>query len=114
MKKVSTVVTDFDIEGYHNYPQAPEKKDFLKWPHRHLFRIRVFYSVKELNREKEIFIQEDLIKEYLSESYGVPCSFGTMSCEHIANDILEFSETDGAYRVEVYEDGRGGAIVELK
>ena len=108
-----TVILDFDIEGLHWWDQAPEQVEFLKWPHRHLFQIRVGYDVSHGDREKEIFIQTDLIKEYLHESYGYPCFFEGMSCEHIAQDILEFIKEDGGYFVEVFEDSKGGARVEL-
>lgn len=109
----TTVVTDFDIEGFHRYPKAPEKVAFLENKHRHLFKIRVHFKVKKMDREKEIFIQEGYLKEYLNESYGFPCQFGAMSCEMIAEEMLQFAKEDGAYKVEVYEDARGGAIVEL-
>lgn len=109
----STVITDFEVEGFHFYPNAPEKVSFLKSRHRHLFRIKVYYKVTDLDREKEIFIQQDYLKQYLNESYGTPCEFENMSCEMIAKEMLEFSVDDGAYKVEVFEDGKGGASVEL-
>jgi hypothetical protein len=112
-KLVKTVIIDFDIVGFHYYPEAPEKVDFLRHPHRHLFRIRVGYNVQDSNREKEIFIQQDLLTEYLHEAYGYPCIFNNMSCEMIAEDLLYFAQVDDAVWVEVYEDGRGGARVEL-
>lgn len=111
MKK--TVILDFDVEGFHEYPNAPKKVEFLSYTHRHIFQIRAGYSVKDMNREKEIFIQQDFLKDYLFESYGSPCQFGSMSCEMIANEILMFATEDGCEWVEVFEDGKGGARVEL-
>jgi hypothetical protein len=113
MATKNTVVIDFDIEGFHHYPNAPVKVAFLRHNHRHLFNVRVHYKVLGLDREKEIFIQEAYIKEYLNESFGVPCQFGAMSCEMIAQEIIDFGKEDGITKVEVYEDGKGGAIVEL-
>ena len=66
-----------------------------------------------MDREKEIFIQTDFLKEYLYESYGNPCQFGGMSCEMIAKEIFEFGKVDGIVSVEVLEDNKGGAIVEV-
>lgn len=109
---IKTVIVDFDIVGFHHYPGAPEKVDFLSHNHRHLFRIRAGYTVKDLNREKEIFIQQDVLTEYLIETYGYPCVFDAMSCEMIASDLLSFGQEDGLVWVEVFEDGRGGARVE--
>jgi len=107
------VVIDFDIEGYHYFPGAPEEVDFLQHNHRHLFRIRAHYRVSDSNREKEIFIEERRIKKYLENKYGNPCLFGMMSCEMIAEDILNENNPDGVDMVEVYEDGRGGSIVSI-
>ena len=101
------VLTNFEIEGFHYYPNAPKKVDFLKHNHRHIFTIKIGYSVKDLNRELEIFIMQDYVKDYLNETFGVPCNFKNMSCEMIAFEILEFSESDGAKFVEVLEDGKG-------
>lgn len=111
--RTTTVVIDFEVEGFHHYPNAPKKVDFLSHNHRHLFQVKVHYRVKNLNREKEIFIQQEELKFYLQEAYGAPCQFGAMSCEMIAKELLEFGVEDGIVKVEVYEDSKGGAIVEL-
>lgn len=110
---MKTVIVDFDIVGFHHYPEAPEQVDFLKHNHRHTFRIRAGYDVQDSNREKEIFIQQDFLTEYLHEAYGFPCLFRSMSCEMIAEDLLMFGLDDGLVWVEVFEDGRGGARVEI-
>jgi hypothetical protein len=107
------VKLDFDIVGFHHYKQAPKKVEFLSFNHRHDFKFKVLYQVDDLNREKEIFIQTDFLKDYLFETYGTPCQFNNMSCEMIAKDLLEFGKDDGMVKVEVLEDNRGGAIVEL-
>lgn len=111
MKK--TIVLDFEVEGYHFYPNAPKQVSFLENNHRHLFQIRVGYKVNFLNREKEIFIQQDFLKDYLLETYGSPCQFKNMSCEMIASELLEFIIEDGGIWVEVFEDGKGGAKIEI-
>ena len=108
----NTVITNFTIEGFHNYPNPPKQVDFLKYKHRHLFQIRVGYNVSHLNRDVEIFMEEALVRDYLTESYGSPANFNNMSCEMIANEILEFTKEDGGVFVEVYEDGKGGARAE--
>jgi len=111
MKK--TVIAQFEIEGFHNYPKAPVKVGFLRYEHRHTFIVKVGYLVTDSNREKEIFLCRDEIKSYLIESYGFPCQFKAMSCEMIAEEILEFSKEDGVVWVEVWEEKTGGARVEL-
>ena len=111
--RMKTVILDFNIEGFHKYPNAPEQVVFLAHLHRHIFQIRVGYKVEHSNREKEIFIEQDNIKHYLTESYGAPCEFDNMSCEMIAEEILLYAKHDGCVWVEVFEDGKGGARVEL-
>ena len=64
----TTVITQFEVEGFHNYPEAPKQVDFLSSNHRHTFIIKCGYEVEDLNREKEIFICRDEVKSYLIES----------------------------------------------
>ena len=112
-KIIKRVVLDFEVEGFHKWDNALKQVDFLKHKHRHLFQIKVEIQVNDSDREKEIFIETDKLKFYLTESYGSPCDFGQMSCEHIAEDILLFGSEDGYKSVEVYEDSKGGAKVYL-
>lgn len=103
----------FEIDGFHLYPDAPEKVEFLGNIHRHTFIIKAGFSVTNSNREKEIFIFRDYIRSYLYESYGNPCQFGAMSCEMIAEEIMEFAMIDEIKWCEVWEENTGGARVEL-
>lgn len=105
------VVIQISVEGFHNYPGAPEQVKFLSYNHRHTFIIKCAYQVTDLNREKEIFICRDEVLQYLYECYGVPCDFGAMSCEMIAKEILDYGEVDGMVWCEVWEENTGGAIV---
>jgi hypothetical protein len=108
-----TVIIQFDIEGFHLYPNAPEQVAFLADNHRHTFGVKCGYKVSHHNREKEIFIQRDKVKTELINSFGYPCQFGARSCESIAEIILESNEADGMVWVEVWEENTGGARVEL-
>ena len=103
------VLIDFDIEGFHNYPESPKEVEFLKYPHRHLFQIKMGFEVTDSNREIEIFIMTDVVKEYINSKYGTPAQFQNMSCEHIAEDLL--NKFNSKF-VEVLEDSKGGARVE--
>jgi len=108
----STVIIQFEIEGFHHYPNAPQEVNFLSHNHRHTFIVKAGYLVEDLNREKEIFIERDYIKEYLTECFGSPCQFGAMSCEMIAAEILEYASEEGMIWCEVWEENTGGARVE--
>lgn len=105
---VTTVILDFDVDGFHRYPAAPAEVAFLRSSHRHLFRIQIEYTVETIDREREIFLEEAKVKQWLNERFGTPCRFGERSCEMIAHEILR---AFGASSVRVLEDGRGGACV---
>jgi hypothetical protein len=81
--------------------------------HRHTFVVTCSYKVTDLNREKEIFICRDEIKDYLIQLYGYPCQFRNKSCEMIASNILNHFSKEGMVWCEVWEEETGGARVEL-
>lgn len=103
------VILKFDIEGYHFYPNAPEAVSFLRYNHRHLFRFEITMRVQDLNREFEIFIETQRIKDALHKRFGTPCDFENFSCEQIANWIC--LENTHVSSCAVLEDNMGGAIV---
>ena len=103
-----TVILDFDIEGFHHFPNAPSVVSFLEHDHRHLFQIRAGLKVDDLNREKEIFIMQEHLKEYLIESYGSPCQFEAMSCEMIARTLYKHFDLEYC---SVFEDNENGAEI---
>jgi len=109
----TVVELQFEIEGFHQYPNAPYHVEFLSHNHRHTFIIKCGYLVNDLNREKEIFICRDIVKDYITEGYGNPCQFNNMSCEMIAKEILEYGQPEQMIWCEVWEEKTGGARVEL-
>lgn len=109
----TTVIIKFEVEGLHNYPLAPQEVNYLSYPHRHYFIISCGYLVNHLNREKEIFICRDEVRQYLQRAFGSPCEFKSMSCEMIAKNILEVYSSEGMIWCEVWEENTGGAKVEL-
>lgn len=111
MKK--TVIIQIEIEGFHNYPNAPKEVDFLSHNHRHSFKIKIGYRVNDVNREKEIFLCRDEVKNYLFNQFGNPCKFHAMSCEMIATTIVKSFKKDNVIWCEVWEENTGGARVEL-
>lgn len=109
----STVIIRFEIEGFHNYPNAPKEVEFLSNQHRHTFVVKCGYKVKDLNREREIFICREQVKKYIDKSFGTPCQFNAMSCEMIATEILQFGIEGGMVWCSIWEENTGGAKVEL-
>lgn len=106
------VIVQFEIDGFHHYPNAPKEVSFLSTNHRHTFKIKAAYEVSHLNRDKEIFIQREELKSYLIECYGYPCQFESMSCEMIAKELITFGKDDNLKWCEVWEEETGGARVE--
>jgi Zn ribbon nucleic-acid-binding protein len=106
----TTVITKNYIEGFHCYPDAPEMVDFLRYKHRHVFCIECGFQVTDSDREIEIFMQQFQIGEYFAHRFGRPAQFGNMSCEMIAEGVIE--AFNHCIYVKVLEDKEGGAIVQ--
>lgn len=111
------VVTRFVMPGYHCWPGAPQHLEFLSHPHFHNFHVAVTVTVKGGNREVEFFELEqecrDFLKDMGCESYMSVTSFGTWSCEHIAQALFSLLKIAGyqVESVEISEDGTHSAIV---
>jgi len=107
------------VPGLHFWPEANEKSlnhPYLRFPHRHMFHIKVMKIVQGLNRELEFFQLQEKLIEGLNSVYngGNPITksdfynFKNDSCEIIATRLLKLLGMD---EVEVSEDGENGSIV---
>lgn len=107
IKKQIFVTSSFS--AIHNWPECDlEGVYFLKYPHRHVFHIKVYFET-EGNREKEFILEKNSLDSYISKAFANK-NIGSMSCEQIAEKILRHT---GAIRVEVSEDNENGAIIEV-
>lgn len=100
------VITD-RFEGIHHYPGA---NNYLRFPHRHLFHIKITIEVFHDDREIE-FIQ---FKNWVKQFYPAKVEAG--SCEMIADDLMfniRKKYSDRHLKIEVYEDGENGGIIEI-
>lgn len=104
------VICVLQVEGFHRWKDAPDDPRFgyLKFPHRHIFHIRIEFKVHHGDREIEIINKQAEVEAWLYRHYGGPCQFDGMSCEDIAEVLL--TRFDAA-SCEVLEDGYGGAKV---
>lgn len=104
------------VSGFHRWLDAKGTREYLRYPHRHLFTIRVEFKVNQLDRELEFHDMQFMLLEYIANTWpqaepGHEVQFGQMSCEQIARAIMD--ELDVApVAVEVWEDGENGARVE--
>ena len=105
-------------EGIHKYPAAltePELADvqFLGYPHRHLFRFRVWIDVFHNDRDLE-FIQFKRWCESLYNGHGAVLSLDSKSCEIMADDLyIQIAQRypGRVVHIEVSEDGENGALI---
>lgn len=107
----TAIITTNRIEGFHEWPKAPESLGFLRVCHRHVFAIECEFDVSHDDRDIEIITQEHDIENFIRERHDIPAMFGSMSCEAIAREILLFFQPS-CRAVTVREDGMGGAHVE--
>ena len=105
------IFVQFQKEGLHRYPDAPEGVEFLRNIHRHMFHFHVSVAVTHNDRDIEFI----LFKRELEALY----SGGTMevdfkSCEMLAEDLIGYISKAYPGRnieVEVSEDGENGAVL---
>lgn len=110
MKKTFIYVTT-QKEFIHQYKDAPEEVEYLRYPHRHVAHIKIRIQVFDNNRELEFIMLKHRLDRYLSELLDTSV-LSNRSCETIANSILSFLiEKYGSNRdmyICVSEDGENG------
>lgn len=110
-KKLSKkVFVTFAFEATHDWETCPYPEvDFLKYPHRHLFHIRLEKKVNHNNRDVEFIILKRSVESFINSNWNKKYLPGT-SCEDMAETLLLKFE---ASKVEVSEDGENGAMLEV-
>lgn len=108
IKKIITFKTDFI--GFHQWVNAPDEVKFLRDLHRHKFYVEVSLEVKENDREKEFFIEQEKLFTYVNNLKNHLNSNPGMSCEHMAEFILTFYINESG-SVQVSEDGESSAKI---
>lgn len=103
------------VPGIHWWPEGNTAvHNYLQYPHRHIFHIKVTLLVTHGNRQVEFFEYQDLLMAVLYKEWGdykegqASINFGANSCEIIALRLLNLLNAE---EVEVSEDGECGAIV---
>lgn len=100
------VVIRLQVEGIHCWPNCDVRGvEYLRNPHRHMFHIEAHKEVSHNDREIEIIMLKRIVSEYLESFDG---NFYAMSCEDIAEDLLNRFDFEF---VQVLEDNENGAIV---
>lgn len=115
----SEVYATVIFEAIHNWPGVVnipglEEVNYLQYPHRHRFFIRVYSRVTHSDRDVEFIWLSHQVEKFLKSKFpsyhGAAAEIGAMSCEMIGQLILENFEA--IYKVDVSEDDENGAIME--
>lgn len=106
-----TIWVTFQKEGIHNYPDAPEGVEFLKYPHRHVFHFRVEIEVFHNDRDIEFILFKRELEGLYAES---TLQMDHKSCEMLAEDLGEYiikKYPDRDLSISVSEDNENGATL---
>ena len=102
----------FQKEGIHKYPNAPDEVEFLRYPHRHIFKFKGQIEVYNDDRDIEFFI----FKRWLESLYtDDTLELDYKSCEMIADDLAKEIKDKYSGRwlaIDVSEDGENGCHIE--
>lgn len=111
---MTLVFCNTSFEGVHCYPEAPEEVSYIRVPHRHIFNVRVDMEVFHDDREIEFIMLKHRVNSFISRFANPIWNMGHMSCEQVANMVIEFLKAKYRKRfiaVTVDEDGENGACV---
>lgn len=101
------VIIKLQFEGIHCWPECPiEQVSFLKNPHRHMFYVKACKHVIHNDRDVEIIVLKRNMERWIRDSWGG--QFGKMSCEDIAEKLIEQFDLKWC---EVLEDNENGATL---
>lgn len=100
IKTRTSIVVRTSFAGLHCWPEAPDEVDFLRFPHRHLFDVRVTLDVSHADREKEFFIVKDRVQRWirtlpLYKSHCALHDLGQRSCEMLGAELAEYMQGFG-------------------
>ena len=110
---IKEVFCSLNVEGIHRWDGCPiEEVKYLKDDHRHLFGIKCYVEVTHNDRDVEFIELKHKVHAYLKDKYYNNIKrihyFGSMSCEMIAEELInEFNLS----KCEVNEDNENGSIL---
>ena len=105
----TNIIVTLQHECVHQWSKCDlEEVLFLKFPHRHIFHITCKKEVTHQDRDIEIIMLKRNLNKFLEDMY--PKTFGDMSCEMIAEELLKVFELNYC---KVLEDNENGAEVWL-
>lgn len=106
MKREIFVTTDF--EAIHWWPDAPDSEAFLRHPHCHIFKVKVWAEVQHNDRDIEFINFKHWLDCYIAERARFNQD-NVGSCESMAEFLLY--PRNEITKVSVSEDGENGAVI---
>jgi len=101
------IKVSFQFEGFHKWPEAIDHAEsYLALRHRHMFHCTALKRVGHNDRDIEFIELKRMMSNYIKLRFGL--EFGTMSCESIAEHLMNYFCLD---EIEISEDGENGAIL---
>lgn len=110
-QKVIWAVISTSFEGIHQYPDAPNDVSFLKYPHRHIFHVKI--SIEQFHNDRDVeFI---LFKRFINKVIANKKFPKSVSCEMMSDFIFKKilkKYPDRRTRIEISEDLENGSLIE--
>lgn len=108
-------VVRFRVPGFHRWPEAAAKRQYLAARHRHVFHVEFVMTINHDDREVEFHDLLDVVQSALPapEPFEIT-DFGRMSTEEIAGMMLAGVADvypGRAMTCSVFEDGENGARI---
>jgi len=70
--------------GTHHWRDAPKNRQYLRYPHQHIFDVTVRMSVGDLDRQVEFHDLRELVASHLEDYKKIDSAW---SCEMYAKDL---------------------------
>ena len=103
-----TIFCSTSFVAIHHWHGAQPPVEYLRDKHRHLFKVQVRAVVQHNDRDIEFITLKEMVERHCFEQWHGR-DIGQMSCEAIAQEILEaFPELESC---TVSEDGENGATL---
>jgi hypothetical protein len=103
----------FSREGFHCWPEATGRREYLTARHRHLFHVEAHLQLFNNDREVEFHDLLEFCRGRFGGGLGVT-EFGARSCESLAEGLareIALQWRDRSAIVKVFEDGEVGATI---
>ena len=109
---ITSVVIKTEFEGVHCYPEAPEEVDYLRYRHRHMFKVELEIEVFHDDRELEfIIVKHRVMEAFEKELHNKSCEMIAKEIQLWAKQMFPHKGKPRRVNVGVFEDGENGARV---